>query len=133
MCFAVAYRVPWARLRFPTDVCADDLFERALELNREASDFAVRPLEARVRELLPGCTDATDAELDRVCRGFVAPIFACARPDPETAYGGEHLLTLALWPRKQSSSATIRAGTSKGRDVPEFVRSYSRRKGCRCC
>lgn len=69
----------------PANVRADELFERALELNREAADLAVRPLATRMRELLPGAVDATDAAMDAVCRAFMAPIFACARRDPSAA------------------------------------------------
>jgi HAD superfamily hydrolase (TIGR01509 family) len=70
----------------PRDASADDLFERALELNREASDFAVRPLPDRLRELLPGCAGAPEEQMERVCRAFMAPIFACARADPDAAH-----------------------------------------------
>jgi putative hydrolase of the HAD superfamily len=68
-----------------SDVDADQLFERALELNRESADFAVRPLAARMHELLPSADIATAATIDAVCRAFMAPIFACARPDPSAA------------------------------------------------
>jgi HAD superfamily hydrolase (TIGR01509 family) len=69
----------------PRDASANDLFERALELNREAADFAVRPLSDRLRKLLPGCADVPEVQMERVCRAFMAPIFACARPDPDAA------------------------------------------------
>jgi HAD superfamily hydrolase (TIGR01509 family) len=64
---------------------ATAVFDRALELNREAADFAVRPLVGRLRELLPGCGAASDEVLDDACRAFMAPIFDCARADPDAA------------------------------------------------
>jgi FMN phosphatase YigB (HAD superfamily) len=57
----------------------EDLFARALVLNREAPDLAVRPLAGRLRQLFPQCADAPQVEIDRVCRAFMGPIFACAK------------------------------------------------------
>jgi putative hydrolase of the HAD superfamily len=57
----------------------DSLFEKALASGREAGDFAVRRLEDRVLNLFPAL-DGTDAPaMSRICRAFMAPIFACAR------------------------------------------------------
>jgi HAD superfamily hydrolase (TIGR01509 family) len=57
----------------------DSLFEKALELNHEADDFAVRRLEDRILNLFPTCpvTDAT--AMRSICHEFMAPIFSCAR------------------------------------------------------
>jgi len=57
----------------------EHLFARALELNREAPDLAVRPLADRLRELFPRCGAVSQDEMDRVCRAFMGPIFACAK------------------------------------------------------
>jgi HAD superfamily hydrolase (TIGR01549 family) len=59
----------------------EDLFARALELNRESPNLAVRPLAGRLRQLFPQCADALQEEIDRVCRTFMQPIFACAKPN----------------------------------------------------
>jgi putative hydrolase of the HAD superfamily len=59
------------------------LFERALLLNREQSDYAVRPLSARLQELF-GVDEALDeASASALCTAFLKPIFAIARPDPQ--------------------------------------------------
>jgi putative hydrolase of the HAD superfamily len=61
----------------------EDLFERALNLNREQSDYAVRPLSARLQELF-GPDEALDETSARaLCTAFLKPIFAMARPDPQ--------------------------------------------------
>ena len=57
----------------------EDLLARALGLNREAPDLAVRSLADRLRELFPQCGAVTRGEMDRVCRAFMGPIFACAK------------------------------------------------------
>jgi putative hydrolase of the HAD superfamily len=54
----------------------DDVFARALALNKEAADFAVRPLADRLAALFPACAGR---DRDEVCRAFMGPIFACAR------------------------------------------------------
>lgn len=63
---------------------SEDVFTRALELNREAPDLAVRPLAGRLRELFPECAAAAEDEMDRVCRAFMGPIFACAKVNGAT-------------------------------------------------
>jgi phosphoglycolate phosphatase-like HAD superfamily hydrolase len=61
----------------------EDLFERALLLNREQSDYAVRPLSARLQELF-GADEALDEASARALgTAFLKPIFAMARPDPQ--------------------------------------------------
>ena len=60
-----------------------DLFERAQLLNREQSDYAVRPLSARLQELF-GADEALDEASARALgTAFLKPIFAMARPDPQ--------------------------------------------------
>jgi len=61
----------------------EDLFERALVLNREQSDYAVRPLSLRLQELF-GADEALDEASARALgTAFLKPIFAMARPDPQ--------------------------------------------------
>lgn len=61
----------------------EDLFERALLLNREQSDYAVRPLSVRLQELF-GADEALDEASARALgTAFLKPIFAMARPDPQ--------------------------------------------------
>jgi putative hydrolase of the HAD superfamily len=63
----------------------EDLFERALLLNREQPDYAVRPLSARLHELF-GADEALDEASGRALgTAFLKPIFDMARPDPQAA------------------------------------------------
>jgi len=57
----------------------EDLFERALLLNRERSDYAVRPLSTRLQELF----GADEASARALGTAFLKPIFAMARLDPQ--------------------------------------------------
>ena len=59
----------------------EDMFERALLLNREQSDYAVRPLAGRLHELF-GEYESLDAG-SALGTAFLKPIFAMARPDPQ--------------------------------------------------
>jgi FMN phosphatase YigB (HAD superfamily) len=61
----------------------ESLFKKALELNHEADDFAVRPLEDRILNLFPTCHNIDAVAMRRVCRAFMAPIFSCARIDAD--------------------------------------------------
>ena len=71
-------------LRYTEDHARDEnLFERALLLNREQSDYAVRPLSVRLQELF-GADEALDEASARALgTAFLKPIFAMARPDPQ--------------------------------------------------
>jgi len=61
----------------------EDLFQRALLLNREQSDYAVRPLAGRLQELF-GVDDSLDeASAWALGPAFLKPIFAMARLDPQ--------------------------------------------------
>jgi FMN phosphatase YigB (HAD superfamily) len=57
------------------------MFERALFLNREQSDYAVRPLAGRLQELF-GEFESLDAG-SALGTAFLKPIFAMARLDPQ--------------------------------------------------
>jgi putative hydrolase of the HAD superfamily len=57
----------------------DSLFKKALELNYEADDFAVRLLEDRIIRLFPTCRRADEIAMSRICRAFMGPIFSRAR------------------------------------------------------
>jgi FMN phosphatase YigB (HAD superfamily) len=61
----------------------DSLFEKALELNHEADDFAVRRLEDRILKLFPTCHITDAIALRSVCQAFMAPIFSCARVEDD--------------------------------------------------
>jgi len=61
----------------------EDLFERALLLNREQSDYAVRPLAARLQELFGAYDSLDEASASALGTAFLKPIFAMARLDPQ--------------------------------------------------
>jgi len=61
----------------------EDLFERALLLNREQPDYAVRPLSVRLQELFGADTSLDEASVRALSTAFLKPIFAMARPDPQ--------------------------------------------------
>ena len=61
----------------------DDLFERALLLNRERSDYTVRPLAARLQELFGANESLDEASARALGTAFLKPIFAMARLDPQ--------------------------------------------------
>jgi putative hydrolase of the HAD superfamily len=61
----------------------EDLFARALVLNREQSDYAVRPLAARLQELFGADVSLDEAAARALGAAFLQPIFAVARPDPQ--------------------------------------------------
>jgi len=60
-----------------------DLFERALLLNQEQSDYAVRPLASRLQELFGTYESLDEASARALGTAFLKPIFAMARPDPQ--------------------------------------------------
>jgi len=61
----------------------EDLFQRALLLNREQSDYAVRPLADRLRELFGEYESLDEASALALGTAFLKPIFAMARLDPQ--------------------------------------------------
>ena len=66
---------------WPRDVHREEgLFERALQLNVERPDFAVRPLGERLRELFEPYGTLDDLTVSRLADTFLAPIFDRARP-----------------------------------------------------
>lgn len=60
-----------------------DLFERALLLNREQPDYAVRPLESRLQELFGAYESVDKASAVALGAAFLTPIFAMARLDSQ--------------------------------------------------
>ena len=74
----------------------EELFLRALELNREAPDLAVRPLANRICELFPTCMGRVEDEIDRICRAFMDPIFACAKVNDAAADVLDELRALGI-------------------------------------
>ena len=61
----------------------EDLFERALLLNREQADYAVRPLADRLQELFGAYESLDEGSASALGAAFLKPIFAMARPDPQ--------------------------------------------------
>ena len=61
----------------------ETLFEHALQLNTERSDFAVRPLGERLRELFEPHVTLGDVMLSSLGAAFLKPIFDLARLDPQ--------------------------------------------------
>ena len=61
----------------------ETLFARALQLNRERPDFAVRPLGERLRELFEPHVSVDDVMLSSLGAAFLKPIFDLARLDPQ--------------------------------------------------
>jgi putative hydrolase of the HAD superfamily len=73
-------------LGLPEDSDRDrDTYNRALLLNREQPNHAVRPLAERLE-----CLFGADASCDKVVAAFLKPIFATAKLDPHAA----HVLTM---------------------------------------
>jgi len=61
----------------------EELFARALLLNREQADYAVRPLAARLEELFGVNASLEEASATLLDTAFMKPIFAMARLDPQ--------------------------------------------------
>jgi putative hydrolase of the HAD superfamily len=61
----------------------EDIFKRALLLNRERSNFSVRPLGDRLQELFGPYEALNDVAAQALAPTFLKPIFATARLDPE--------------------------------------------------
>jgi len=69
---------------WPRDVRREEgLFERALQLNTERPDFAVRPLGERLRELFEPYGTLDDLTVSRLGAAFLEPIFDLARPSAQ--------------------------------------------------
>ena len=61
----------------------EDLFQRALFLNRERSDYAVRPIAARLQKLFGADESLDEASATALGEAFLKPIFATARLNPQ--------------------------------------------------
>ena len=61
----------------------ETLFERAVQLNTERPDCAVRPLGERLRELFEPHVSVDDVTLSSLGAAFLKPIFDLARLDPQ--------------------------------------------------
>jgi HAD superfamily hydrolase (TIGR01509 family) len=71
-------------LGWPEDpVRDDDLFARALRMNHESPDCAVRPIEDRLQELFGAHETIDAASIRTLAADFLKPIFAMARLDPQ--------------------------------------------------
>src|SRR6476646_11060937 len=60
----------------------EELFQRALFLNREQSDYGVRPLAGRLQELFGPYQSLDESSARALSTAFLKPIFATARLDP---------------------------------------------------
>jgi putative hydrolase of the HAD superfamily len=74
----------------------DELFESARPLNREQSDYAVRPLEARLEELLGTSQGFDGTSVTALAAAFMRPIFAMAKVDPEAVVVMERLRNIGI-------------------------------------
>jgi len=73
-------------LAWPADPERDrQLLERALSFNRERSDFAVCPLDERLRGIYGAHVVLDEDGLRRLTAAFLEPIFAEARLEPNAA------------------------------------------------
>ena len=71
-------------LGWPDDTTRDTaMFARAMGLNTERPDFAVRGLDERLRELFGDHTRLADETLASLSDAFLKPIFELARVDPD--------------------------------------------------
>jgi len=61
----------------------EELFERALQLNQERADLAVRPLAERLRNLFDPQGTLDDHALARLSAAFMEPIFDRAQLSPQ--------------------------------------------------
>ena len=61
----------------------EELFQRALLLNREQSDYGVRPLAGRLQELFGSYQSLDESSARALSTAFLKPIFATARLDPQ--------------------------------------------------
>jgi HAD superfamily hydrolase (TIGR01509 family) len=74
----------------------DELFERALLLNREEADYAVRSLGTRLEQLFSASRPLDNTAASALAAAFMAPIFAMARVDPEAVAVLESLRSLGI-------------------------------------
>jgi putative hydrolase of the HAD superfamily len=78
-------------------IISEELFERAMALNREQPDYAVRPLEARLSELFDvgRFVDGTSV-LPALAAAFMTPIFSMAKRDPAATDVLDRLRSLGI-------------------------------------
>ena len=67
----------------PDESAAEEIYQEALVLNREPADYAVRPLEGRLRQLFQHRVQLDEARLRKASEAFLIPILASAKPDPD--------------------------------------------------
>lgn len=95
------------------------LFERALRLNQERSDFAVRALGERLRELFDPQGVLDDLALGRLGAAFMKPIFELARPCPQAPIVLESL-------RRRGVKTAIVSNTPWGSSASEWRTELAR-------
>jgi putative hydrolase of the HAD superfamily len=67
----------------PDEPIAEEIYQQALILNREPADYAVRPLEGRLRQLFHHRVEFDEATLRAASEAFLIPILATAKTDPD--------------------------------------------------
>jgi HAD superfamily hydrolase (TIGR01509 family) len=67
----------------PDESTAEEIYHQALILNREPADYAVRPLEGRLRQLFQHRVQFDEPTLKAASEAFLIPILATAKPDPD--------------------------------------------------
>jgi putative hydrolase of the HAD superfamily len=67
----------------PDESTEEEIYQQALILNSEPADYAVRPLEGRLRQLFQHRARLDDAILAAASEAFLIPILATAKPDPD--------------------------------------------------
>jgi putative hydrolase of the HAD superfamily len=85
----------------------EELFERALQLNQERADFAVRPLGERLRKLFDQQGTLDDVALARLSAAFMEPIFDRAQPSPQAS-------VVLNWLRRRGIKTAIVSNTPWG-------------------
>jgi len=102
------------------DACREEaLFERALQLNQERADFAVRVLGERLRELFDPQRVLDDLALASLGAAFMKPIFDLARPSPQAPIVLESL-------RRRGVNTAIVSNTPWGSPASEWRTELAR-------
>jgi hypothetical protein len=91
----------------------EELFERALQLNQERADFAVRPLGERLRKLFDQQGTLDDVALARLSAAFMEPIFDRAQPSPQASVAQNWLDMACLRSSTRSCSASMSDGANR--------------------
>ena len=80
----------------PDNASLEDLFERAMVLNQEKPDYAVRPLRSRLEALFGASQRLDDTSFPALVTAFMKPILSVARLDPQALPVLEKLRSLGI-------------------------------------